>query len=108
MYLYLSETPRTLYLVTSSVEERRGCPARAMVFRAAQDSYSQAVVEFLPKKEVDLKNAIQLTSRVVKGCLGLISVANGTLPTMSYTIRRPCQAYTRHVPRGDHLCYGGR
>ncbi|OSD04401.1 DNase I-like protein [Trametes coccinea BRFM310] len=75
MYLYLSENPRTLYLVTSSQEERRGCPARALVFRAAQDSSSQAVVEFLPKEEVDLENAVRLTSRIVKGCLGLISVA---------------------------------
>ncbi|KAI0638342.1 DNase I-like protein [Trametes polyzona] len=74
MYLYLSENPRSLYLVTSSHEERRGCPPKALVFRAAQDSSSQAVVEFLPKDEVDLTNAIKLTSRVVKGCLGLISI----------------------------------
>ncbi|EJF56616.1 inositol polyphosphate phosphatase [Dichomitus squalens LYAD-421 SS1] len=76
MYLFLSESPRTLYLVTSSQDERRGCPSRALVFRAASDSFSQAVVEFLPKQEVDLTNAIKLTSRIVKGCLGLISIAN--------------------------------
>ncbi|KAI0375801.1 inositol polyphosphate phosphatase [Pilatotrama ljubarskyi] len=76
MLLYLSEHPRTLYLVTSSHDERRGCPARALVFRAAQDSSSQAVVEFLPKDEVDLTSAVRLTSRIVKGCLGLISIAN--------------------------------
>ena len=80
MYLFLSENPRTLYLVTSSQDERRGCPSRALVFRAAPDSSSQAVVEFLPKKEVDLSNAVKLTSRIVKGCLGLISIANGTSP----------------------------
>lgn len=80
MYLYLSENPRTLYLVTSSQDEIRGCPARALVFRAAQGSSSQAVVEFLPKDQVDLSNAVKLTSRVVKGCLGLISIANGTSP----------------------------
>ncbi|KAI0677390.1 DNase I-like protein [Trametes maxima] len=75
MYLYLSEGPRTLCLVTSSQDERHGCPARALVFRAAQGSSSQAVVEFLPKSEVDLSNAVRLTSRIVKGCLGLISIA---------------------------------
>ena len=77
MYLYLSESPRTLYLVTSSQDERRGCSPRALVFRASQGSSSQATVEFLPKSEVDLSTAIKLTSRIVKGCLGLISVANG-------------------------------
>ncbi|KAI9000860.1 DNase I-like protein [Trametes punicea] len=76
MYLYLSENPRTLYLVTSSQEERRDCPPRALVFRAAPNSSSQAVVEFLPKKEVALGNAVRLTSRIVKGCLGLISIAD--------------------------------
>ncbi|KAL1944314.1 hypothetical protein VTO73DRAFT_3499 [Trametes versicolor] len=75
MYLYLGESPRTLYLVTSSEDERRGGPARALVFRAAQDSSSQAVVEFLPKREVDLSNATRLSSRIVKGCLGLISIS---------------------------------
>ena len=78
MYLFFIEDPRTLYLVTSSQDERRGCPSRALVFCAAPDSSSQAVVEFLPKKEVDLSNAVKLTSRNVKGCLGLISIANGT------------------------------
>ncbi|RPD80946.1 inositol polyphosphate phosphatase [Lentinus tigrinus ALCF2SS1-7] len=76
MYLYLGESPRTLYLVTSSQDEKRGCPARALVFRAAQGSSSQAVVEFLPKDQVDLSNAVKLTPRIVKGCLGLVSIAN--------------------------------
>ncbi|KAH9943297.1 inositol polyphosphate phosphatase [Epithele typhae] len=76
MNLFLGENPRTLYLVTSSQDERRGCPARVLVFRAAPRSSSQAIVEFLPKTEVDLSNAIKLTTRIVKGCLGLISVAN--------------------------------
>ncbi|KAI0335627.1 inositol polyphosphate phosphatase [Cubamyces sp. BRFM 1775] len=76
MYLYLSESPRSLYLVTSQQEERKGCPARALVFRAAPNSSSQAIVEFLKKDDVDLINAVRLTSRIVKGCLGLISIAD--------------------------------
>jgi len=43
------------------------------VFRAGEAN-SQAVVEFLRKDEIDLANVIRLTSRVVKGCLGLISI----------------------------------
>lgn len=82
MHLFLSESPRTLYLVTSSQNEKRGCPGKVLVFRAAQGSASQAVVEFLPKSEVDLSNAIELTSRIVKGCLGLVSIANGTSPRL--------------------------
>ncbi|KAH9850742.1 DNase I-like protein [Lenzites betulinus] len=73
MYLYFNENPRTLYLVASS--HRRNSPARVLVFRAAPDSSSQAVVEFLSKDQVDLTNAVKLTSRIVKGCLGLISIA---------------------------------
>ncbi|KAI0321997.1 SacI homology domain-containing protein [Amylostereum chailletii] len=74
MHLYLRENPRTLYLVTSSQEELQGRPSRALVVRAAEHDPSRAVVEFLLKDEVDLVNAIRLTSRVVKGCMGLISV----------------------------------
>lgn len=76
MYLYLSNAPRTLYLITSSHDERLGRPRRALVFRAT-DKDSQAVVEFLPKDEVDLGNLVRLSSRIVKGCLGLISIENG-------------------------------
>ncbi|KAH8094819.1 inositol polyphosphate phosphatase [Cristinia sonorae] len=75
MYLYLNEVPRALYLVTSQQDERQGRPSRALVFRAAQGRTSQAVVEFLPKDEIDLSNAMKLTDRIVKGCLGLISVS---------------------------------
>ena len=78
MYLYLSESPtRTLYLVTSPEEEFQGRPSRALVFRAADDRPSQAIVEFLPKSEVDLSNVIKLSNRIVKGCLGLVSIAGG-------------------------------
>ena len=77
MYLYLRENPRTLYLVTSQQDERHGRPSRSLVFRAAEGRSAQAVVEFLPKDEVDLSNAVKVTSRVVKGCLGLIAVSGG-------------------------------
>jgi hypothetical protein len=76
MYLYLGNNPRVLYLVTSSHDDRLGRPRRALVFRAGEAG-SQAVVEFLPKNEIDLTNVVRLTSRVVKGCLGLISIENG-------------------------------
>ena len=77
MHLYLCDAPRTLYLVTSSQEESQGRPRRALVFRAAEGRPTQAIVEFLPKDEVDLTNAVKLTNRIVKGCLGLIGIAGG-------------------------------
>ncbi|KAJ4465875.1 inositol polyphosphate phosphatase [Lentinula lateritia] len=75
MYLYLGSYPRTLILITSPSEERDGKPRKALVFRAGVNS-TQAVVEFLPKDEVDLLNVVRLTQRGVKGCLGMISVEN--------------------------------
>ncbi|KAF9478161.1 inositol polyphosphate phosphatase [Pholiota conissans] len=75
MYLYLSSSPRALYLVTSSHDERLGRPRRALVFRPGEGA-AKAIVEFLPKDEVDLPSLVRLTSRVVKGCLGLIAVEN--------------------------------
>ena len=79
MHLYLSEAPRALILVTSSEDERYGCSRRALVFRAAEGTRSaQAVVEFVPKDDVDLSGVVRLTSRAVKGCLGLIHIlSNG-------------------------------
>ncbi|KAF8238902.1 inositol polyphosphate phosphatase [Tricholoma matsutake] len=73
MYLYLGNNPRVLYLVTSSHDDKLGRPPRSLVFRAG-NANSQAVVEFLRKDEIDLANVVRLTSRVVKGCLGLISI----------------------------------
>jgi synaptojanin len=78
MHLYLGNNPRVLYLVTGSHDERLGRPSRALVFRASETNPSQAVVEFLPKDEVDLNNIVRLTSNAVNGCLGLISVDNGS------------------------------
>ncbi|KAJ7648494.1 DNase I-like protein [Mycena rosella] len=66
MYLYLG-SPRVLYLVAT--EQRR-----VLAFRQSESNPAQAVVEFLPQAEVNLSNAIRLTTRVVKGCLGLISI----------------------------------
>ncbi|KAG6335115.1 hypothetical protein ID866_3984 [Astraeus odoratus] len=79
MHLYLGQNPRTLYLITSAHEEKQGCPHRALIFRAAETA-SQVVVEFLPGDEVSLSNAVRMTTRIVKGCLGLISVENGLIP----------------------------
>ncbi|KDQ64344.1 hypothetical protein JAAARDRAFT_27972 [Jaapia argillacea MUCL 33604] len=76
MHLYLGENPRTLYLVTSAHEERSGRPRRVLVFRCAEGNAAQAVVEFLQKDDVDFSNTVRLTSRVVKGCLGLVSVSD--------------------------------
>ena len=76
MYLYLGNNPRSLYLVTNSHEERRGCPRRALVFRAGEGQ-SKAIVEFLREDQVDLSTCTKLTNRIVKGCLGLILVDNG-------------------------------
>ncbi|KZT72567.1 inositol polyphosphate phosphatase [Daedalea quercina L-15889] len=76
MRLYLRETPRTLYLVTDAQDEP-GRISRALVFRAAEGSSSQAVVQFLPKDEIDLSTAIKLApGRIIRGCLGLICVSN--------------------------------
>lgn len=78
MHLYLRENPRTLILVTSSEEEQKGAPRRALLFRAhSLNAGTQAVVEFLPKTEVDLTQVTRLTSRGIVGCLGLINIANG-------------------------------
>jgi synaptojanin len=74
MHLYLGEEPRTLYLVTGSHDVGR--PRRALVFRVAQGNQS-VVVEFLPKDEVDLTRTVRLTTRIIKGCLGMISISNG-------------------------------
>ena len=79
MYLYLGNNPRTLYLVTSTHDERHGCPRRALVFRAGEGQ-SKAIVEFLSKDQVNISKCVKLTNRIVKGCLGLISVDNGLPP----------------------------
>ncbi|KAF9514763.1 hypothetical protein BS47DRAFT_1376435 [Hydnum rufescens UP504] len=77
MHLYLREEPRALLLVTTTDDERLGTPPRALIFRATENQpSSQAVVEFLPKSEVDLNGVVRLTNRSVYGCLGIINVGN--------------------------------
>lgn len=76
MYLYLRNTPRTLYLATSSHEERLGRPRRALAFSAGEVP-AQAVVKFLPQDEIDFHNLVKVTNRIVKGCLGIISLETG-------------------------------
>ncbi|KAJ7068496.1 inositol polyphosphate phosphatase [Mycena amicta] len=69
MYLYLSSLSgqRVLYLVATSHQ-------RVLAFRQSDTSPAQAVVEFLPQSQVPLPSLVRLTTRVVKGCLGLISI----------------------------------
>ena len=110
MHLYLGENPRTIYLVTSSREETDGRPRRALVFRAAQENTGQAIVEFLPKDQVNLANSVRLTSRVVKGCLGLINVMDGASRGYLLCSRVASEQQTPHrcLPCRHHFCYGGR
>ncbi|XP_006460370.1 hypothetical protein AGABI2DRAFT_150338 [Agaricus bisporus var. bisporus H97] len=75
MHLYLGNDPRTLYLITDEKDEILGRPRRALVFREGQGK-SQVVVEFLPTREVNQNSLVKLTTRTVKGCLGLISIDN--------------------------------
>lgn len=97
MHIYLSENPRTLYLVTSWQEEQQGRPGKALVFRAAEAKASQAIVEFLPKDEIDLSNAVKLSNRIVKGCLGLISIADGTYDLRSARYTANLVVSCRHI-----------
>lgn len=102
MYLYLSNAPRTLYLITDQQDEKQGKPRRALVFRAAEGSNSQAIVEFLRAEEVDMLNLVRLSSRIVKGCLGLISVDGGTLHGR-LVVSTCLKAHARRdIPGGGH------
>jgi hypothetical protein len=83
MHLYLGENPRTLYLTTSQHDEKLGRPQRVLVFRVAPSNPSQAVVEFLHRDQVDLSSAVLVTSRVIRGCMGLINVSGGKLNTLT-------------------------
>lgn len=82
MHLYLKDDPRshrTLILCTGPEEERAGTPSRALVFRSMESDVAKVMVEFLPLSELDLNSAIRLTTRRVKGCLGVINVGDGEL-----------------------------
>ena len=85
MHLYLKDDrQRTLILCTSPEDEATGIPSRALVFRTMENDIAKVMVEFLHRKELDLSSAVRLTSRKIKGCLGLISVGDGelTLPLL--------------------------
>ena len=88
MHLYLHDSPvRTLILSTSSEDERQGCPRRVLIFRVGQSkSSSQAIVEFVPKEEVDFAGVVRLTARPVHGVLGLINIANGAYYPLIYLV----------------------
>ena len=80
MHLYLKDDyrgHRTLILCTSAEEERVGAPSRALVFRSMENDTAKVMVEFLPLTDLDLNGAVRLTTRKVKGCLGLINVGDG-------------------------------
>lgn len=91
MHLYLRESPRALLLVTTPEDERLGSPSRGLIFRASEKKTSgQAIVEFLPKGEIDLDSVVRLTNRSVHGCLGLLNVANGKPITVCLDIALTC------------------
>lgn len=81
MHLYLKNGPtsaqRTIVLCTGAEDERDRAPSRALVFRCMDGDITKVMVEFLNKDQLDLSTAIRLTTRVVKGCLGLINVGEG-------------------------------
>ncbi|KAJ7490357.1 SacI homology domain-containing protein [Mycena galericulata] len=105
MYLYLASNPRrVLYLV--STEHRR-----VLAFRQSESNPAQAVVEFVPQTEVDLLNVIRLTTRVVKGCLGLISIEKDlflavvTSATEVGNTRPNAASYKESVARIHEVCF---
>ncbi len=97
MHLHVANSPRALYLVTSSHDERQGRPRRVLVFRPGE-RHNQAVVEFLPKDEVDLNHTVRLTNKVIKGCLGLILIDNGAPVVHKLTlIKGDMQTYSSRL-----------
>ncbi|KAH8830391.1 SacI homology domain-containing protein [Flagelloscypha sp. PMI_526] len=76
MHLWFNTFPRALYLATSPQDEALGAPPRVLVFRTASHAPRQAIVEYLPKHQVNFQSLGKLSTRVIKGCLGLISVDN--------------------------------
>lgn len=104
MYLYLGGSQpgsRVLYLVAAEQH-------RVLAFRQSETNPAQAVVEFLPQAEVNLHNVIRLTTRVVKGCLGLISIERGVCCTNPVAARVVHRKRCRFVPRCGNECNRGR
>ena len=108
MHLYLGIHPRVLYLATSSHDQRLGRPDRTLVFRAAPRNSVQAIVEFRPTNEVNLSNAILLTNRVVKGCLGLISIDNGKCSAIVFAVKCSYKTCFRDLLGSRNIRYRGR
>ena len=110
MHLFLGENPRALYLITGHQDEVQGRPSRALVFRAAEGKSSQAIVEFLPKSEVDITGLVKLSNRIIKGCLGLISFGGGTsiLVRIALLLTCPTRVSFRCISCRDHVGDGGR
>lgn len=109
MHLWLRDTPgqRTLILLTSTEDESRGLPPRALVFRPGRGS--QAIVEFLRKSDVDRDGLIKLSSRPVEGCLGLINVEGGMIGRFAareFSNANLSVNGTRHFPHRGQLCNG--
>ena len=79
MHLYLKDDPtqRALVLTTSPEDERGRSPDRALVFRTMEGDVAKVVVEFVHKGHLDLSNAVRLTTRRIKGCLGIINIGDG-------------------------------
>ena len=79
MHLYLKDDnlQRTLILCTSPEDEQSGTPSRALVFRTTESDISKVTVEFLHRHEINLDSAVRLTTKRVKGCLGLICIEKG-------------------------------
>ncbi|TFK71771.1 inositol polyphosphate phosphatase [Pluteus cervinus] len=108
MQLYLGSNPRTLYLVSSNERDQR--PQRALIFRAGQRGSNQAVVEFAHKRDVNFSNLIKLTTRTVKGCLGLIAVENDVfLAVVTSAVEignvRPAGFTPENVARIHEVCF---
>ncbi|KAF5363510.1 hypothetical protein D9756_000348 [Leucocoprinus leucothites] len=109
MHLYLSSSPRTLYLITDEKDELLGRPHRALRFRAGREK-SQAIVALLPTREVNLSSLIKLTNRTVKGCLGLINVEKEIFLAVVTSATdvgntRPSAHEPEHVARIHEVCF---
>ena len=107
MQLYLLDdhsNQRAIVLCTGFEEERNGTPKRALVFRCLEDNVAKVTLEFLPKDEVNFRDAIRLTTRRVKGCLGIINVGEGAYTAILYYF------FTDYVDRYipcNHLVFHG-
>ncbi|KAF9651242.1 inositol polyphosphate phosphatase [Thelephora ganbajun] len=110
MHLYLGDDPRALYLATSQHDEKLGRPQRVLVFRVTPSNPPQAVVEFLHKDQVDLSSAVLITSRNIKGCMGLINVGGDIFvavitSTAGVGNTRPSASTPESVARIHEVCF---